>query len=403
MMNAETLRLREMLKQEFITSLFSPQLGVSAFIICFCLTAQAAPPATVPSTGPAFEATTLSLDVRNANLAETLAKVFGDSGVLFEPPPDFILPRKANNVTVKLDREPYWLGLRKLLQSADLELNGGNGGAVSVTRADTPWNNPAFTSGPFLVIAHSIHRGSTVHLGLPDKPVSSFNIELLLLADPKLRAYGHRRGADVTEAVDENGLSLAPVPPKKPEPFYANDEYGYAFWKVNVPLAYPAGAGKRIARLRGVAHFLVQTAATTWDVPDVLAAKETSITVGRIRYTFRGVKRDGDNAAVRFTVEAGEETTPEQWKQVMKNWSDTERTKQMLRFATRLLDEKGNAMRPLDISDAREGDRLNYTLHLTANAPNGSQTGKPVRMVVELPEKLEEMAVPFEFTDLTIP
>jgi hypothetical protein len=396
-----------MFEERPLAEAFRPALRLGVILLLASCMSAGPTPTTVsasgPSTTPGFEPTKLSLNVRNANLYATLTNVFRDAGVPFDPPPDFILPRKLNNLTVSINDQPYWLGVRSVLQHANLKLQGGDGGAVSVNRADQQWNNPAFTSGPFLFIADDIHRDTTVHLAVPDKPASSFSVSLMVLADPKLRAYGYLRRADVTEAVDENGMSLAAAPPKKPDrSFYANDEYGYHFWKITARLNYPSGAGRRIAKLRGVCTFLVQTRGKTWEVPDVLGAKDASITVDRRKYTLRSAKHDGDNLALQFRVEP-DGMTADEWKRALSNWSDTERIKQMLRFAPRVADAAGVAWQPLEMSDGRDGAAVTYTLHLTANAADGSKAAKPVRMLLELPEQLEEMAVPFEFTDLVIP
>src|SRR5215203_4878526 len=118
-----------------------------SLVACCLAAAPAAAPATAPSTAPAFEPTKLSLKVRNANLFTTITKVFHDANVPFSPPPDFLLPRKGNNLTISIDNQPFWLGVRTLCQNTGLKIHGGDGGAVSVNRADETWNNPAFSSG----------------------------------------------------------------------------------------------------------------------------------------------------------------------------------------------------------------------------------------------------------------
>ncbi|HEY8668105.1 MAG TPA: hypothetical protein VIL86_15765 [Tepidisphaeraceae bacterium] len=307
------------------------------------------------------------------------------------------------------DKKPFWEVLREVCQKANLSIynNGNPDRRIMLMPGNMGGNSgfmkfPASTKGAFMTVVTTLQKNSSVDLSNPQVINRALSMNITVLAEPKVRIIQYSYQPDVEEAVDEKGTSLlaggggagAGMRRSRFEGGMQNVRGSQV--NMGVPLACPAEAGQKIARLKGKVRFIVQTRAETIEVADPLAAKSVSKTVGGRRFTLKEVKKINERAYQATVVFYREGMDQQAFSEMINNPT------------VKLLDADGKEItfNGTNGSTGSSNDqyevKLQYYRRGKENGDNVDQ-GEPAKLVWEVTTGSQEVLIPFEFTDLPLP
>jgi hypothetical protein len=295
---------------------------------------------------------------------------------------------------IDLDHQPFWLAMKALCNTFgvvpqvngmdhDLLVGDRNNGAHILGQA------PAVTSGPFMVCATTINRRNYVDLNQPQNIQRNCSVQIMVLAEPKIRVLQGSWAARIDQAVDEKGNSIA-------MPLAGNEGImnpGNSWmWNMTCNLVPKSGGGEKIARLKGSGHFLVQTRAESAEIPDVQSAKNVTRALGGKQLILKELRKTADNAYEAHVSLQG--WAPAEWNLMFNN-------------TLKLVDAKGNALlreMPNMTAGGANGQPMEMKIPFKRTMwNNGEVAGDPVKLIWEVPTETKEVTVPFEFTNLPLP
>jgi hypothetical protein len=257
----------------------------------------------------------------------------------------------------------------------------------------TRWSQrPVCSSGAFFFVANRIERDYAVDLSRPNDLRHRFTFHLRAYSDPRLLILKNARDVRLTEASDETGQSLLPATSAdyEPEPSEFRSLWE---WDLVAKLRHPGQAGRRIARLSGVARFLVRTRYETWTIDDVLGAGQVTRIIGANRVTVESLTSTDSGYVLRVSGHgnvgglAGP-PVPDQFDGIQRS--------------IKLLDTDG---RSFSIEFSGGGGAEDWFYNFTFTRPIGDQdrNAPPHKLVWEVPTEAKLLNVPFEFSDLPLP
>ena len=304
-------------------------------------------------------------------------------------------------LSLDLKDQPFWSVVREVCGKGNIAPypHSPGGGVNTLTFIPTAqWGGasdllacPAHVNGAFMFVATNVQRNSSVVLTTPRTVTRSLSVELQVFAEPKVRVLQYDYRPDVTEAVDENGRSLAP---ERGGPGRTTGSVGQraGAWNMSVPLRYATDTGRRLARLKGVVKLTVQVGSESATFDDVMDAKDQAKDAGARRAVLKGVRHIDDNQYEVTLVfpRAGGPADPAEFQNGVENPT------------LQLLDADGRAFQFGGSNGIRDDDGEQLTAAYTFFA-NGPQNGRPVKLVWEVATGSREITVPFEFSDLPLP
>jgi hypothetical protein len=167
-------------------------------------------------------------------------------------------------------------------------------------------------------------------------------------------------------------------------------------WQFQSSLDASAALGNKIDHLKGSVKFGVQAEMIKIEIPDVLNAKKVIKTAGDVKLTLEEVKKESND---RYTA-----------KIVVSRPRNADSNSNDLNVqGIQLLDADG---KPLDNQgyggNGGANGEYTYTMNFGRNeryGRNGREVkpGVPAKLVWEVPTKVTEITVPFEFKDLPLP
>jgi hypothetical protein len=334
-----------------------------------------------------------------AALAE-LSKQAGAPLPLF--PPDLLAKNAIRNVTLDLERQPFWAAVEQFSRKTGLEpvlapedpyprFQLGLGGGF--------WDEPHVVAGPVVLFANEVERTNTVELG-KDKHTFRRGLEvgLTAFAEPGLRVLFASPVVKVVAAVDERGQPLT-VAPEDPVDAGAQDdaESGVYTWSLAISLDSPADPTvHKIARLRARTHVRVQTAQQRVEVDDDMKTRNVSRTVAGAPFTFRSMKKADIEYILQLNLRR--DKTPEaQWRDLHHSLYSGQLT---------LYDDKGRlvAGRATENGGEYHNNRIDATLRFVREpGVTDPQAGEPFKLVWLAPTAAKDLPIEFEVQDLPIP
>src|SRR5262249_6693470 len=143
-------------------------------------------------------------------------------------------------------------------------------------------------------------RDYSLDLADPKSVNRNFTIELTCYTDPRLLVLKNSAQVTLETAIDEHGNSL--IPPDCPQSHYEGADFRSMWeWRLRARLQHPDSAGKRIALLKGTAHFLLRTDSEKWQIPDVQNVHDVSRNVGPTRITVESLSATDAGYAPRVS------------------------------------------------------------------------------------------------------
>jgi hypothetical protein len=306
----------------------------------------------------------------------------------------FTLPRSAS----VLEESPTGLTLR--LQVAD--------------DSHVPLDGPTLVRGPFVIIATSVQRAHTLRLseaGEKRAPAArqDFRADFVILADPKLLKHE---------------LLGAPTFSYEPEGWEVRSVDRERIWTLRdgvnetSPLEWRYSAHRRVGpsdqtktltfKATAGGRALVTTKTQTWEVSDILAAKNVSkeasvSSQGRRRYTIHEIKRVPNTDISR----RGEMYQVSLWVSGIGldegRWGWPKVTGNHLIESFRLVDAEGRDFEPYGPFAYEKSVLSGIFWSGRARGVGKAAVGPPTRMIWTLPTEIRAIQIPIEFTGLPVP
>lgn len=350
----------------------------------------------------------VTLSLKDATPADAFSELSKQAMAPIRPYPDDLWNQvNWSNITLDVQRKPFWAAAQELAAKAGVGLQASNDG-LRIVRAPGQIGGPSIIHGAFLVVATQVNRTQTIVLGdnaagqAARPPIvrgrtNEFGVHLLVLPEPKLSVVRVNSGVKLEQAVDEKGNDLAP-PAGAGGHGYASGMAGA--WNVYARLNYPAApgaAGQSIARLAGTVTFVVQTKSQKIEIPDPLALKDAFRVVGGSRVTFHGMTKTGERYELKVSLTPdGNAGAGADGSRAMSSLF------QSMQFRLRVLNAAGEPLDRRGLSSEGNGRETRVTLHFAS--PRGAAPGgDPVRLEWDVPTETKEVDVPFEFKDLPMP
>ena len=327
----------------------------------------------------------LTLHVKDVPLREVL-KLVGDQSIRIHlAPTSFYDTRKGEEpkITLDADRRPFWLVLRKICaQSGWTPLSNRDCRVISLIQGSGLAQAPIFESEGILVTIDRVVENRVLNF-LRDAPAPPFQIELSVHVPPLTDVLAYSHVAQVDEATDETGRSLAPT---NQSPVRAQYTEGALIFGVRVPLELAQGEKypTKLASLRGTIPYVVEQAAESWVIEDPQNAVNVVHDTVLEKLTFVGAKSGQNPGTYLFHSDP---KTPEELK-VLGNCDAEQRAL--------LINSGGGACRTRGV-DCYGGGNFEVSF-VDDRGPL-----VPAILIVRVPTKIERRELKFEFKDVPLP
>lgn len=312
-------------------------------------------------------------------------------------------------VEIDLEKQPYLEALRQIAAQGGIHIHPMPCPSFRPIRGNplqsTGGNLPATVwciSGPFCYVVRSIEH----QIDLPGRQ-DRLSVELMLDCEPKMHVLAWPREVEQLEAVDEKGNSLVPVvaPATQPReialqkqreqeraakriPHWSDPKSYY----MAITLAYPKqDAGKRIAKLKALAPWWIQTQSETLELEDPAAMQPLTREIGGVEVTVSPMVQKNDSWIIQLSFKRT--TLPaEQW---------AERAFALSAIRPMLAMDNDEWKWPIENDFKLAGDQASraYSVYASTRGP----ALQPKKLVVAVPLEVRRVMVPIELTDLPLP
>jgi len=318
----------------------------------------------------------------------------------FDGPTKLMLGQDHNHFPdVEIAGAPFWQAMLTLSETSPYVFHGFNSdGTVSLSEVPAGVARPpAAVSGPFMVTISRIDvnlRKSIDFVGRAALNAGNNNyaappclIYMYVSAEPRVKPVCWFLDS-VDKCETDNGKELEPMHMGS-GPVVSGQVNSFGDTQLRFNTA-PAGAGS-IAVLRMSTRFVLEREHQKLVVDDILNKKDGTYLVGGFHVEFQGLNHmAGDQYAYSMTVRREGHD--------MREW---QRFQAVLgRYSPRFLDSQGRPLGGVGGGGRYSPDELTTSSTLRRNGGDG---GEPAKMVWEFPARVEEVPVPLEFRNVTLP
>jgi hypothetical protein len=342
------------------------------------------------STATEVQPTKLNLDYKNASPEEVFDQIGRQAGVELLAN-DQGMWQTAEPVTISVKDAPFWPTFLEVCKQSKIGFqpyyDSSRPRTLSLTRlqdsriAEHPYSH----SGGFVVMAQSANRNYGISYSA--QATSNFSLQLMVLCDPALQV-SEMSAVTVLEALDENGLSLKMD--KESSSGYSSQR-GFV-QSAALSLAYPDGAGRKLALLKGSLRSTVVVKMEEVTIHNPLTSAPTKkqlpdydVTIGPLK------KPSAKGGSYELKVSFGNKAQPTGGLRRSRDalpWN--------LVSTIELYDGDGRRLN----YNGRGGGSSGYTVNFNSH---GEEVGEPQKLVWRLPAETSTVPVTFELKDLVIP
>lgn len=351
-------------------------------------------------TGPSM----ITLKLENAGPKELVAEINKQiRAELLPASPDMWEQAKFTPQNFEYENASFWQVMEDLQQKFGLSFQQyGDGMRLIQGGGQRFFEGPNSISGPFVIVAQRVHRSQSVDLVNAGRVQNEFYISFMGLAEPKLRILQASSDVKIDSAVDDKGNDLS-ISTNAHGGGYSSGINGQ--WNFNARLSYPENAGTKINLLKGSVGIVLQTGYETFEVEDVLNAKNVEKTIGETRFVFKELTRNGERYSLKMSANV-DANRGESWNRISMLFYNNSGGD------LKLYDEQGRSFVPGSRNVNQSNNGLEATVDFVAD-PNvrvrrrgvqqQSPPAPPTRLVLKVPTETRTMSIPFEFKDIPIP
>jgi hypothetical protein len=253
---------------------------------------------------------------------------------------------------------------------------------------------PRTEADGFIVFAQSANRSYSVSYDNPANINSQFGMQLMIFADPALQIT--QLGAPtLTEAVDENGLSLLPPASTRGNSYYGGGRMESLMQNAGVQLHYPEKAGKKIASMKGMLRATAVTKLETIEIESPLTAKplkKEMPTFDVIIQPMKLQKEDADQFRYELKVTFLKKGTGGLRRENHEFYNLTQ--------TMSVTDAEGRRYNMSNQGSSGSNESMVVTVQFYGQPSTHSA---PAKLTWRLAAETKEIRVPFELRDLRIP
>lgn len=293
------------------------------------------------------------------------------------------------SITLNFDHAAFWPAMLQFGKMANAHPGSmGNENHITLMQGiDQSTGGVLFQQGRFTFIAARIEHRRSVNLN--DQSVDNADqISLTVLLDPKTRLL-HYWQPRATEAVDENGASLAPkIFPQEPQP----QQLWPCNWLLNTQLnlEYPEKVGKTLVHCKGVLPVSLVTETKTLRIPDLTKAVGTTVTEAGRQVQVKSFNFAKGNGQMEATI-----------TQTGKTIAQVNGLFEQIRQA-KILDADGNEVES-NGSGGGSDRSVDWSWNMQPENGKHPQPKLPFSLVWEVVAATKNQDVAFEFNNLPLP
>lgn len=307
---------------------------------------------------------------------------------------------------VNIVRQPFWLAMRELqnIWNFRIESYVVRPGLTMMAYSDDRGDR-ILSVGPCLFSISGLNYARSVGFSRDGKAsaATDFSINARAFLDPKIQVLRGSTYYQVDEAIDDKGRSLRRDESSPSLLTEANPI------RMNLPLQPQAETGKTLTQLKGTLGFVAVTRRETWEVPNVLQARDIAKTITRDgveeRFVIDAVRKEGEDYHVQITVSRPRSEV----RRIVRLGNN----RNLVILETnhydqvRLLDAQNRDWPRLTYRIQTQGDRqtsiISTTVIFRKRAGSDDEVGTPAKLIIAVPSQWREVRVPFEFKDLPLP
>ncbi len=291
--------------------------------------------------------------------------------------------------------EPFWSVMRQVCEAYDVfprESGGGEQGFYLGPNAGHPFKAPVCERGPFVMMLQRVNHSYSIDLSSPGNRQSNTSIQMTVMAEPKMVILGRSYSPVLKEAVNESGESLLPAG----DGGNGYDSSRTHVWSASFGLNDLAARSVKLAKLRGVVSVLAQVRSQTIEVEDLSRAAGRSQEAGPMRIVIQDLSQVNGRYSLKIAIFNGGRLFNEGGRLFNDRGG-------MLNQGMRVSGSRRGEYVAESVRDMKvEGDRIEYTVNLRALNGGEESMGRPMRLVWKVPTEIEELEIPFEFTDVPL-
>jgi len=338
------------------------------------------------TSAPAWDPPPITLQLSGVSPQDAFRQLGELVGLTFQPYNDNLFASRPASIDVDIKEQPFWLAVKQVCDASHIELHNDSQPAARLGEGDRGlWSNAiAVSSGPVVFVLTGLQRTTKVDLRQPNKITRRADLGITTFIDPRVRTAQGSRPLVVTEATDDKGQKLK----------HANPDSSGTFqnaWSINQNLALdlPVEPGRKIAKITGDAHFLMDVKTESLEIKLPMTEKITR-RIGGFPLVLSDVRKEGTNwrAKISYNRTGGDKSAYERLRPAFEDW--TRRLE--------LQDEAGQPFRRGGWSGMSSNDERSVELQLEPPTENGDA----VKLVWAVPVEVKDVAIPFEFTDLPL-
>lgn len=339
---------------------------------------------------------TITLHMNSMHPRDVVAELTKQTGVAIQFWPENMYDQNngnnlPNSINVDADQQTFWTVLDMLCTAARLcpqQMGQQQWIPLQQSGDRTPFGKrPQFVGPRATIVADSLARNHSIGLDSDNPQVQkSCGVQMTAFVDPRVRLMKYRPYPAIEKCEDESSQYIA-------ADVHPGDQWqdAYCPWQlqgVNVPLDYDAQVSHKLTILKGSIHAMVAAETEKIEFEDLSAAQGTEKEAAGIKVVCAEVKEAEKSIEVKINI-IRQDMPKEKFRELYgRIYRDG-------KFVT--VDGK-----QMGFGGGGGGgeDRLDYSL---STSWSGGEGDKPVKLIWELVSRTEEIDLPFEFKDLTLP
>jgi hypothetical protein len=341
----------------------------------------------------------ITLKLGKVSPRDALAELAKQTGATFKFETDIASESKEDNsipklIDVDLQDKTFWTCVDEICRAANLQaIAGGEDTAIDISFVKPLDDNTlgAFAFSPVSIgpaatfQAMEIRNNNNRDLSGADNRVErDCLIYLGASIDPRLHVIKYLVVPAIESAVDESGTSIAA--PSTSDAYFEDVPSQMAIRGINIPLDYDSAKSKKLT-LKGSLHVQAALAIETMSIDDLAKSEGAEKTLAGIRLTIDEVAIEEHKSTLKLTISRND-ADEELWKRVSEDF--------LAEMTTCRADGERADWTP---ASDQQDDAITYTLTYSY----AEESGKPVKLIWNLPTSVEERDLPFEFKDLPLP
>jgi hypothetical protein len=348
-------------------------------------------PSSQPATGGLAAAKPITLHIKDLPPKDAIAKLGEAAGVNISVWPDtawdsrFRGNKAVPKVTIDAEAQPFWAVARDLCQQADAKpADMGTPDQLTIMESENFFDSPVYMGPAHLAIVTGIRRSYQTTFSGPARKSEHMSVELDLWFDPRLQFLQSAHTVTVTEALDENGVSIV-VPADK-----AMDRFSRALQRLHmntsVRLNYDPAKSKTLKKFSGYLRLIMESKREEIRIADLANAEGIEAMAAGVRLVITEVIPQNKSLQIKYTITPQVEISDERWTEISQS-----------AFSRMIVTNETG--RRISLDKNSRGSRKKIDGTLTLNTSDNSK----LNLVWPIATETEQVDLPFEFNDLPLP